>query len=148
MEQKESIGRMLGYLYRNSQKYFHKEFSKLDLGGGTHFFLKFLYHHDGVTQNELSTRLNFNKAHTARAIQKLIDIGYITKEKDEKDHRAFRIHLTHKAKKIESEIQKVLDSWSNIITNGFTQDEKKRMMELLKKMTDNIDDYMNTSVTA
>jgi len=144
MEQKENIGRMLGYLHRNSQKYFHKEFSKLGLGGGTHYFLKFLYHHDGVTQNELSTKLNFDKAHTTRVIQKLIDMDFIIKEKDAKDHRAFRIYLTQKAKKIESDIQKTLDTWSDIITDGFTPVEKKRTMELLKKMAANIDDYIKT----
>lgn len=144
MNNQESIGRMLGCLHRNAKKYFHKEFSKLALASGSHAFLMMLYQHDGVHQNDLSYTLHFDKAHTTRAIQKLVELGYIRKESDPGDHRAYRIYLTDRAKAIEPEIKRVLCSWSSIITNGFSKDEKHLTLELLSKMIANVEDFMRT----
>jgi DNA-binding MarR family transcriptional regulator len=143
MESGESIGRTLGCLHRNAQKYFHREFSKLGLGSGTHLFLMLLHHHhDGVTQNEISNRLHFDKAHTARAIQRLIELGYITKEKDATDNRAYRIYLTDKARQIMPDIKRVLKSWSDILAAGLSETEQKQAMALLKKMSENAVEFM------
>jgi len=143
MKNRESIGRMLGCLHRQAQRYFHREFSKLDLGSGTHVFLILLHHHDGVTQQELTAKLHFDKAHTTRAIQKLMKLGYVKKEKDPDDLRAFRIHLTEKAQDIVPQVKKVLRSWSDILSKDFSPEEKRTAMELLQKMTSNAVDYMD-----
>ena len=137
MKNRESIGRMLGYLHRQAQRYFYREFSKLGLGSGTHVFLMLLHHHDGVTQQELTEKLHFDKAHTTRAIQKLIELGYVKKEKNPNDLRAYRIHLTKKAQEIVPQVKKVLCSWSDILSKNFSQEEKRSAMELLQKMTEN-----------
>ncbi|MCK4835210.1 MAG: MarR family transcriptional regulator, partial [Candidatus Aminicenantes bacterium] len=133
-----SIGRRLGYLHRQAQRYFHREFSRLGIGGGTHSFLMFLYHHDGVTQQELSHCLHFDKAHTTRAIQKLIDLGYIIKEKNPEDQRAYRIYLTEKAHAVKPEIKKVLQRWTDLLASGFSAQERETAIGLLTRMTENV----------
>lgn len=142
MESKESIGRLLGCLHRQAQKYLHREFSKLELGSGTHLFLMLLHHQDGITQNELTTRAHIDKAHTTRAIQRLVELGYISREKDEHDQRAYRIFLTDKAHKIMPEIKRVLKMWTAIISNGFSETEVKQTLSLLSKMSENAVKYM------
>jgi DNA-binding MarR family transcriptional regulator len=142
MQSKNEIGRMLGALHRNARNYFHHEFSRIGFGGGSHAFLMVLYKQDGVSQNELSTILNFDKAHATRAIQKLMQLGYITRERDEKDHRVYRIYLTEKARAKQEEIQKVLGNWTDIIAADLSAEEIEIFTTLLSKMTVNAREFL------
>ncbi|WP_243466358.1 MFS transporter [Methanosarcina mazei] len=49
----------------------------------------------------LSDYLKIDKGTTARAIQKLVDEGYVFRQRDEKDRRSYRVFLTEKGKKLE-----------------------------------------------
>ena len=143
MNSRESIGHLISCIHRHAQRYFNLEFSKLGLGSGNYMLLLLLYHHENETQHELSNKMHCDKANTARAIQKLLELGYITKERDPEDHRAFRIHLTEKAQKIKPEIKKILRSWTDIISDGFSDEEKKIAIEILNHMTANAVKYIN-----
>ena len=142
----ESFGRLIACLHRNARGYFEKELSQFGLGSGTHVFLVALFHHDGISQNELTKELNFNKANTTRAIKKLMDLGYVKRERDKHDSRAWRIFITPKAKKIAPQIISTLHSWSDILSTGFTPKEKKMAMDLLKKMAENALFYKNSKI--
>ena len=80
--------------------YFHREFSEWNLGGGSHPFLMILWHHDGLTQTDLTDMLHMDKAGTARTLSRLTELGYVEKRTDETDHRAHRIFLTNKGREL------------------------------------------------
>jgi DNA-binding MarR family transcriptional regulator len=142
MQPEKNIGRMLGALHRNGRNYFYRELAPFGLGGGVHSFLMVLYERDGLSQNELSAILNFDKAHATRAVQKLLKLGFITREQDEKDRRLYHIYLTEKARAHQHEIDNVLRTWMNVITAGLSKDELETLNQLLEKMTDNARQFM------
>lgn len=137
MNRCESMGRYISILYRLSNTYFSKEFSKFNIGSGQFPFLSYVYNHDGVSQEDISHGLNIDKATTARAIKKLEEEGYVKRYVDKDDKRAYKVYVTNKALDIKDEFYAILNSWNEIISFDFTEEEKDITLKLLKRMVDN-----------
>jgi DNA-binding MarR family transcriptional regulator len=137
MEHHESLGRLIGCLHRHARSYFEKELTPFGLGSGALPVLMSLLHYDGINQRELSETLHVDKATTTRAITKLTELGYVRRERDPIDHRAYRLFVTQKARKIAPDIRNVLHAWTVILSEGFTAEEQQIALTLLKRMRDN-----------
>lgn len=137
MKHHESLGQLIACLSRQARSYFEKELAPFDLGSGALHVLMNLLHQDGINQQELSEKLHVDKATTTRVITKLLKLGYVRREKDPADNRAYRIFVTQKAREIAPEIRKVLHSWTEILAEGLTEKEKETALTLLRHMRDN-----------
>jgi DNA-binding MarR family transcriptional regulator len=133
----EAMGKYISILYRSGNIYFSNEFEKYNIGSGQYLFLMFLSHSEGVTQEEMSSRLFIDKGTTAKAIKRLEDEGYIKRSVDDKDKRAYKVYLTEEGRKVTVEISKVLHHWNNILTSDFTEEEKEIALNLLQRMLQN-----------
>lgn len=136
-QHQESIGRLIACLYHQARGYFEKEFAPYNLGSGTFPVLKALLHHDGINQQELSAKLHVDKATTTRSITKLVKLGYVRRERDSEDLRAYRLFVTQKARDIAPEIWRVLQSWTAILAEGMTEEERETALSLLHHMRNN-----------
>jgi DNA-binding MarR family transcriptional regulator len=137
MNQHESLGRLIACLYRQSRIYFEKTLAPLGLGSGTLPVLLRLLHHDGINQQALTAQLHVDKATTTRAVTKLINAGYVRREQDPTDHRAYRLFITPKAREVEPQIRRVLRAWTATLADGFTPEEQHLALALLRRMRDN-----------
>lgn len=98
-------------------------------------FLVNLYKNDGINQEDLAEILNIDKGTTARAIKKLEDEGFIRREKDERDKRAYKLYITDKAKEIKEEVYSILIEWEEVLLCDLTKEEIIIIKELLKKIS-------------
>lgn len=137
MNNKDSIGKYISFLYRYSSCYIGKELEKYSIGKGQYTFLVTLLKNDGIRQEDLSDLLNIDKGTTARAIKKLEEEGYVIRKINPKDRRSYGVYITDKARSISEDIFNTLDSWNDIISSDFTQEEKESSLKLLKRMVDN-----------
>ncbi len=106
----------------------------MGIGSGQYLFLLFLYKNSGVTQEDITKALCIDKATTARALKKLEDLDYISRQVDEEDKRAHRVYVTEKALENKEKFFEILHGWSTKIGNGFTESEKDIALELLQRM--------------
>lgn len=136
--EKEFIGKLISFLYRYEQIYIGKQIEPYGFGSGQFPFLMRLYQEDGINQETLSEHQKLDKGTTTRAIQKLVDEGYVFRERDEKDKRSYRIFLTEKGKKVEPDMKKIASDWENIIFSNFDDSQKKELMKLLRIMFENV----------
>ncbi len=132
-----SVGKWISILNRHGQAYISKNLKKFDIGSGQYIFIITLFDNNGISQDKLSEILSIDKGTTARALQKLEAKGYIRREIDDKDKRAYKVYATEKAYVIKPEIFKVLKASSNILSENLTDTEKKLAIDLLKKMSVN-----------
>ena len=132
-----SIGRYLSCLYRHTQMFFERELSDYGLGHGTFSFLMILFKNDGIHQEKLSRFLNIDKATTARAIKRLMSLGYVVRKQDPKDRRAHRLYLTEKGLSLKPILARTSEKWSQILTVEFAPEEQTQVLELLRKMSRN-----------
>ncbi|HEY3360577.1 MAG TPA: MarR family transcriptional regulator [Methanosarcina sp.] len=138
----EFIGKFISFLYRYEQIFIGKKIEPYGIGSGQFPFLMRLYLEDGINQESLSDYLNIDKGTTARAIQKLVDEGYVFRQKDEKDRRSYRIFLTDKGKKLELEMKKIASEWEEILFSSFDDSQKREIMNLLRIMFENVAQIM------
>ncbi len=129
----ENIAKYISEIQRMGNIFFLKELSYLGLGYGQFNFLMELYKKDGVRQEDLSLNLKIDKGTTARAIKKMEDEGFIIRTNDDKDKRANRIFLTEKAISHKENVYKIAKSWEENLTKNLTNEEKKIILNLLKK---------------
>ena len=97
-------------------------------------FLIQLYKKDGISQEELSQNLSIDKGTTCRAVKKLVEQGFLTRERDEHDKRAYKLYLTDKSKEIKDEVFQLLYQWEESITTTISQEEVEVLRNLLKKV--------------
>ena len=136
--EQESIGKWISTLYRYMQIYINKEFEQYKIGSGQFHVLLVLSRYDGINQESIAKTLHLDKATIARAVNKLIKVGYIKRAKDQKDHRAYILHLTKSGAQVVPKIRKSLAKLSMILLSDFSEKEKDLAFELLKKMYNNM----------
>lgn len=136
METKENLGRLVGIIYRHTRMYYNHELGKLGLGSGDHIFILKLSEKEGITQNEITGRLHFDKAHTARTIVKLMEQGYVIKKIDENDKRAYRLFLTQKGKEIIPQIKKIMKNWTETLMADLGERDRDKLYKMLLKISD------------
>ncbi|WOD61478.1 MarR family transcriptional regulator [Niallia taxi] len=132
------LGRLISVIHRQNQKYLLKAFKNYNIGnGGQYAFLKWIIQSPGINQDELTSKLKYDKATTARSVSQLEKAGYIRKETSESDRRANELFPTEKAIQVYPHIQFVLDELNKELTKNLTDDERKQLISLLKKI-DNV----------
>lgn len=92
----------------------------------------------GVSQNEIVKLLALEKSVVAKSIGKLMDMGYLTREQDRADKRAFNLYPTEKALAIYPALVKHGKDCITLITKDMTEDEKAMLSVLLEKLVQNI----------
>lgn len=135
---KEFIGKAISYLYRYEQIYIGKKIEPYGIGIGQFPFLMRLYREDGINQESLSDYLKIDKGTTTRAIQKLVDEGYVFRLKDEKDRRSYRVFLTDKGKNMEPDLKKIASEWEDILFFGFDDSQRRKITNSLEIMFENV----------
>ena len=130
----EHIGRYISQIYRKGGSFISKELSDLGIGSGQVMFLLELYRGDGKNQEEIADALNIDKGTTARAIKKLEQEGFLIKEKDKTDKRAYKIYLSEKGKSTKDTIYSIMDKLEEQRTANLNEEEKNTLIILLKKI--------------
>ena len=130
----EHIGRYISQIYRKGGAFISKELSDLGIGSGQVMFLLELYRGDGKNQEEIADALNIDKGTTARAIQKLEKEGFLTREKDKIDKRAYKVYLSEKGKSAKDTIYNMMDKLEEKRTANLNEEEKNTLIILLKKI--------------
>ncbi len=133
MEDPKMLLGPIAHIYRSHLAYMAKELEAYGVGSGQFEFLLFLYHKDGVSQETLAKVLKVSKATSARAIQNLEKEGYVYRQRDENDLRAYRVYLTEKGKEMRDIIFNKLTSFINILFSDFTPEEKEIFRLLIHK---------------
>lgn len=121
-------------IFRSTHSYLDKQLKKYNLSSGAYPYIIVLAKNEGISQIQISREIGNDKAMSARTISRLIESGFIYKEQDENDSRAYKLYLTSKGKKvlplINQEIQKVI----SFITEDLSEEEKTISMKALESI--------------
>lgn len=115
------------------------KFKEINLQKGQFTFLTRICENQGVNQIDLSNLLKVDKTTTTKAIQKLIEAGYVYKKRDDIDKRMWRLYPKEKGLAIYSFIIEEENRNIEVCLNNFSIEEKELVSKLVKKMRDNIE---------
>ena len=121
----------VGKLYRNGR------LSELGLEGSDQPILLTLGRNGGLSQDQLAREIYIDKSVVARKLANLEKNGYVRREGDPDDKRVQRVYLTEKAEALLPAIGVSLADWNELITKGFTEEEKETLEALLIRVMEN-----------
>jgi Transcriptional regulators len=115
------------------------KFKEIELQKGQFTFLTRICENQGINQIDLSNLLKVDKTTTTKAIQKLIEAGYIDKKRDDIDKRMWRLYPKEKALELYTFIIQEENRNIEVCFNNFSVEEKELASKLVKKMRENIE---------
>lgn len=143
MEKQRSLIKAILDIYRVSLGYIGERASKYGIGRGQwYFFNRLLLSEDGVSQEQLSAEMFVDSAHTARAIKKLENDGFVYREQDPLDSRKKNVYVTEKSVAIKDEYHQLYKELNKVLIKGFTPEEAELVRVFLYRMRSNITEYM------
>ncbi len=102
--------------------------------------LTVLYDHGGkLSMKEIGDLLGKEKSTITTLVNKIEKLGYVEKVKSEDDRRVTYVCITEKGRGIESEFADISKEVKKTAYDGFTNEEKKELLRLLKKLKNNFD---------
>lgn len=135
------ILRFVGTLSRAINSTADFKYKQFNLQKGQYLFITRVCENPGINFIELSNMLKVDKTTTTKAVKKLVDIGYLNKKQDENDKRGYDLTPTSKAWKVYNYIMEEEAKQLEISFKGFSEEEKKLATNLIRRMSDNIEDY-------
>jgi len=133
-----SLGRWIWIIHRHIRIYIDHHLEDHDMGSGQVSFFMELSREDGISQEQLSERLEVDKATTARAIRKLLDLGYVERRRDERDRRAYCLFLTKRGQELIPVLREKLHALTRQLSIGFSDQEREQAQGYLERMAGNI----------
>ncbi len=90
-----------------------------------------------MSMTEIAQKVDKDKSTTTVLIEKLIKFGYVQREKSQTDSRVSFISLSEKGKSVIEKMEQISVELSQKFYTGFTEEEKKTVFSLLKKIQSN-----------
>jgi len=142
---RNETNRSYSRIVRLNRIFINSGLKTVGLSSGTYPFIMELYEKNGLSLNELSSSVCVDSSYTTRTLDKLIRLKLVEKKTNQKDLRALQIYLTEKGKKTVAKIKDLLDQWTNIIFEDFTEEEVASYAKLLDKAHANASKYFINS---
>jgi len=102
--------------------------------------LTVLYDHGGeLSMKEIGELIGKEKSTITAIVNKLEKLGYVKKQKSEEDRRVTFVCVTAKGREIEETFNEISDEVYNTAYSNFSEEEKKELLRLMKKLNKNFD---------
>jgi DNA-binding MarR family transcriptional regulator len=100
-----------------------------------HLVLEGLWHQEGVTAADLGKLLVLDKATLSGILDRMIDAGWIRKERDPDDKRLFRLFTTEKAAHAKQDLIGLRIKANKDLLSGFSDEEQVLFKRMLRELT-------------
>lgn len=139
---KESLDKIIDDLSREKNKILSYYLDEYSLGSGQFQILNEIAWNEGISQKIIAQKRKIHKSAVGKSIERLIENGYIYKERKENDKRAFCLYCTEKGRQMIPVIKNIVTKVDRILTNGSTLDEIRIFKDLCLHMRKNIDKFV------
>jgi DNA-binding MarR family transcriptional regulator len=99
-----------------------------------HLVLEGLWHEEGVTAAELGKLLVLDKATLSGVLDRMLDSGWIRKQRDPDDGRVFRIYTTGQTETLKETLIKLRVAANEELLSGFSLEEQVLFKRLLRDL--------------
>jgi MarR family transcriptional regulator, organic hydroperoxide resistance regulator len=134
-----SVGYQVRMTHRALQRYLQIKIKPYGVTLGTWYFLRALWHEDGLTQRELSRRIGTREPTTMTAIQAMEANGLVRRVRNDADRRKQNVFLTPKGRRLKSKLLPLAAEVVNTATAGFGERELALFLRLLSAVQHNLE---------
>jgi DNA-binding MarR family transcriptional regulator len=126
---------------RQGRSYLESALKQYRISKGQYIFILHVYDHPGISQDELAKALELDKGTVAKAVKKLIAKGFLRREGNPEDKRAYKLYTEERAEKPYAAILKIVDDWYEILMEGLSEHDQLLFRDLLGKIYYNSINY-------
>ena len=138
---RQTLTKSASIISRGSNRFFDKALLPYGIGCGQQFFLYKIAENEGISMYDLAKLGRFDKATVTRAVQKLVELGYVSCQVDKTDHRIRRLFTTEAAAQLLGYLRSQREEWEQILTRHLTQEEIDLVSGLMDRMAQNAYEY-------
>ena len=139
----ESVGYQIRATHRLLQRFLQVKIEPHGITLGMWYFLRALWHVDGLTQRELSNRVGTMEPTTLSAILIMEKKGLVRRVRNPDDKRKWHIHLTPKGRAIRTRLlplaREVVDTAVQNLSRGDVTQLLKGLAEVQKSLVATLD---------
>lgn len=134
----KSVGYQVRQTHRLLQRRLQQKIEPHGVTLGMWYFLRALWHEDGMTQRELSVIVGTMEPTTLTAIKSMETRGYVRRVKNSKDKRKINIFLTDQGRALRETLMPLAKDVVDESVKGFSDREKTVFLEFLKAIQSNL----------
>lgn len=134
----QTIGYEICQSARRVYQYLDSLFSEYDITPEQWAIIKQLLQEEGISQKELSIAVRKDQNTTKAIVDKLTNKGYIHREGNPLDKRAFILTLTPKAREIAPKLSKLDEEMIDALKEGLSSEELDTLANILKRIQRNL----------
>lgn len=134
----ESLGFLMSDVSRLMRRRFDERARRSGATGAQWRTLKILERHEGLNQGRLAELLEVEPITCSRMIDRLQDAGLVDRRPDPSDRRAWKLHLTPKARPILEELRAVAAGMIEEALQGLNARERSALIAALETIHSNI----------
>ncbi len=127
----ESVGYQIRMTHRLLQRYLQQQIEPHGVTPGMWYFLRALWHQDGLTQRELSEIVGTMEPTTLTAIRSMEKSGLVKRERSTKDRRKIFVHLTPHGHALRDELLPLARLVVDNSVEGFSDRERSTLLQYL-----------------
>ena len=101
---------------------------------GDIFFL--LFHHDRLPMQEIASKIHRTKPTVTILVKKLVELGYVEREKSQEDTRVTYISLTKKGRRLRPIFEEISELLNDKVYGGFSIGQATVFEEMLENVYD------------
>jgi len=139
---REDLSRNFGYLVndvaRLMRTVYDRRVRSLGLTRSQWWVLNHLFRHPGATQSELAAILEIERPTLGRLLDRLEAKGWVRREHDAHDRRAWRVHLTASAEPAMRKLRKQAFGLRRDALAGLSAAERERFVDTLLAIKANL----------
>ena len=117
---------------------FRKKLDKLNLHIGQPMMLQTIMDNPGITQFELSEKMNVTPASIATSTKRMEKMGYLIKEEDPNNLRVKKLFITELGRNLAIESRNSIDEVDNKLFNGISDEELEFLVNIYDKLIINL----------
>ncbi|WP_315117316.1 MarR family transcriptional regulator [uncultured Clostridium sp.] len=102
--------------------------------------LYYIGEYEGITQKDLSDKMNIKESTVARLIDRMEKEGTVERIKNSEDRRVTKLHLTEKGKEKREAVIPIGEEFSRDGIDGISQEHLKIFKEVLRKIIINVNE--------
>jgi MarR family transcriptional regulator, transcriptional regulator for hemolysin len=134
---KEPIGRKMDKIGKMFQSKLQNDLKHLDIDR-SFYPLLLIEAGNGITQQELASRLLCDKVQVVRIIDYLSSNGYVERIQNQTDKRKYELAITDKAREVLPEIKKAIKDTTSVALNCLSDNQINELYSLLSMIENNL----------
>ncbi len=138
MDKQLSMQAGFSVIHRHGRIMHDRAVKHFGLTGQQMGYLKYINEKQGASQEEMAKAMRIDKGAVAKAIKDMENKGFVRREQNPHDRRAYCVFPTEKAQQVARCGENHAAEFERQLTEGLTEEEIQQFKLLLGKITDNM----------